>query len=155
MFWPHDNSDSWRLPFRSQSEQIPTAPKGGRTDACLLFALEAGRMCRRFDTADRLASQLKENKSAACRRKIERILELVKKDYEAGGYNSPTEAEREFRRLVTNEEICKQPQEFKLGPQSLLNRGFWVWLVSTPRHRIKSYSTMALSRGEYVVVSPR
>jgi hypothetical protein len=55
---------------------------------------------------DRLATQLEANKNAACRRAIQRILELVKKDFEAGGH-SPTEAEREFRRLVENDEVCK------------------------------------------------
>jgi hypothetical protein len=58
------------------------------------------------DFLDRLATQLKVGKSAACRRAIQQVLELVKKDYEAGGH-SPTEAEREFRRLVENEEACK------------------------------------------------
>jgi hypothetical protein len=58
------------------------------------------------DFLDRLATQLRANKSAAGRRAIQRILELVNKDYEAGGH-SPTEAEREFRRLVENDEACK------------------------------------------------
>jgi hypothetical protein len=59
------------------------------------------------DFLDRLATQLKVGKSAACRRAIQRILELVKKDYEAGGHQSPTEAEHEFRRLVENDGTCK------------------------------------------------
>ena len=58
------------------------------------------------DFLDRLATQLKVGKRAACRRAIQRVLELVKIDYDAGGH-SPTEAEREFRRLVENEEACK------------------------------------------------
>jgi hypothetical protein len=56
---------------------------------------------------DCLSNQLKANKSASCRRAIERLLELVKKDYQAGGYKSVTEAEREFRRLVESDETCK------------------------------------------------
>jgi DNA-binding GntR family transcriptional regulator len=56
---------------------------------------------------DRLAAQLKANKNPSCRRAIQRILELVKKDYESGGHNSTTEAEREFRRLVANDPTCK------------------------------------------------
>lgn len=49
---------------------------------------------------DRLATQLKTNKSAACRRAIQRILETVKKNYEDGRYRSQTEAESEFRKLL-------------------------------------------------------
>jgi hypothetical protein len=56
---------------------------------------------------DRLATQLKADKNASCRRAIERILELVKRDYEAGGHRSTTDAEREFRRLVENDQACK------------------------------------------------
>jgi hypothetical protein len=40
------------------------------------------------DFLDRLSNQLKANKSASCRRTIERLLELVKKDYQAGGYKT-------------------------------------------------------------------
>jgi hypothetical protein len=58
------------------------------------------------DFLDRLAKQLKANKNAACRRAIQRILALMKKDYEAGRYNAHTEAENEFRRLVENDERC-------------------------------------------------
>lgn len=56
---------------------------------------------------DRLATQLKTNKSAACRRAIQRILETVKKNYEDGRYRSQTEAESEFRKLVERDEACK------------------------------------------------
>ena len=59
------------------------------------------------DFLDRLAIQLKANKSPSCRRAIERLLQLVKKDYESGGHNSTAEAEREFRRLVENDSTCK------------------------------------------------
>ena len=67
--------------------------------------MRAFHFARRFkygDFLDRLATQLKVGKGASCRRAIQRVLELVKKDYEASGH-SPTEAEREFRRLVENE----------------------------------------------------
>jgi len=56
---------------------------------------------------DQLATQLRNNKSAACRRAIQRILDVVKKDYERGKYGSHTEAENDFRRLVDREEACK------------------------------------------------
>ena len=53
---------------------------------------------------DRLASQLKIDKSAAKRRAIERILETVRQNYQAGKYETPTDAERAFRRLVVEQE---------------------------------------------------
>ena len=56
---------------------------------------------------DQLATQLRINKTAACRRAIQRILDVVKKEYERGKYGSHTEAENEFRRLVDREEACK------------------------------------------------
>jgi hypothetical protein len=49
---------------------------------------------------DRLASQLKVGKDAVSRRAIERILDVIKKGYEEGKYESPVEAERDFRQLV-------------------------------------------------------
>jgi hypothetical protein len=52
---------------------------------------------------DRLASQLKIGKSAVSRRAIERILDDLKKRYEKGQYQSPIEAERDFRKLVEGE----------------------------------------------------
>jgi hypothetical protein len=76
------------------------------TDFSLLFFVDSYNHLVSHDFLNRLATQLKVGKSAACRRAIQRVLELVKKDYDAGGH-SPTEAEREFRRLVENEEACK------------------------------------------------
>jgi hypothetical protein len=38
---------------------------------------------------------------------IERILDVIKKSYENGQYQSPTEAERDFRQLVEREENAK------------------------------------------------
>ena len=52
---------------------------------------------------DRLASQLKIGKDPVSRRAIERILDVLKKSYEDGKYQSPTEAERDFRQLVEGE----------------------------------------------------
>jgi hypothetical protein len=52
---------------------------------------------------DRLASQLKIGKDAVSRRAIERILDVIKKSYEHGKYESPVEAERDFRKLVEGE----------------------------------------------------
>lgn len=56
---------------------------------------------------DQLATQLRNNKTAACRRAIQRILEAVKKNYEEGKYDSHAEAESEFRKLVEREETCR------------------------------------------------
>ncbi len=53
---------------------------------------------------DRLASQLKIDKSAAGRRGIERILDTVRQNYEEGKYETPTDAERAFRQLVVEQE---------------------------------------------------
>ena len=52
---------------------------------------------------DRLASQLKVGKDPASRRAIERILDVIKKSYEDGQYESSVEAERDFRQLVERE----------------------------------------------------
>ena len=55
-----------------------------------------------------LAAELKTDKSAACRRAIQRILAMVKKNYEAGEYSSKTEAEHAFRRFVQRQGTCQQ-----------------------------------------------
>jgi hypothetical protein len=49
---------------------------------------------------DRLASQLKVGKDPASRRAIDRILDVIKKGYVNGQYESSVEAERDFRRTV-------------------------------------------------------
>ena len=59
------------------------------------------------DFLDRLATQLKTNKSALCRRAIQRILAVVKKNFEDGKYENDVEAEADFRRLVDRDEGCK------------------------------------------------
>ena len=56
---------------------------------------------------DRLASQLKIGRDPASRRAIVRILDVIKKSYENGQYQSSTEAEREFRQLVERDENSK------------------------------------------------
>jgi predicted transcriptional regulator len=56
---------------------------------------------------DRLANQLKANKSAICRRAIQRILVQMKQHYETGQYQSTADAENEFRRLVESDLACK------------------------------------------------
>jgi hypothetical protein len=59
------------------------------------------------DFLERLASQLKVGKGAACRRAIQRILVRIKEHYESGQYQSITDAENEFRRLVESDLACK------------------------------------------------
>jgi hypothetical protein len=56
---------------------------------------------------DRVANQLKANKTATCRRAIQRILVRMKEHYESGQYRSTTDAENEFRRLVDADLACK------------------------------------------------
>jgi hypothetical protein len=59
------------------------------------------------DFLDRLATQLKTNKSALCRRAIQRILAVVKKNFADGKYENDVEAEADFRQLVDRDEGCK------------------------------------------------
>ena len=62
---------------------------------------------------DHLASQLKANKSAACRRAIQRILGVIKNNYETGKYSNYTEAETDFRSLVEGDVNCKSLKELR------------------------------------------
>ena len=64
-------------------------------------------LCVSTDFLDRLASQLRANKSAACRRALQRILAVVKKNVEDGKYKNDVEAEADFRQLVDRDEGCK------------------------------------------------
>jgi len=64
-------------------------------------------LCVSTDFLDRLASQLRANKSAACRRAIQRILAVMKKNFEDGKYKNDVEAEADFRQLVDRDEGCK------------------------------------------------
>ena len=53
---------------------------------------------------ERLASELKIGRHAAYRHAVQRALETVKKNYEAGQYHSTTEAEHMLRKLVAQEQ---------------------------------------------------
>jgi hypothetical protein len=57
---------------------------------------------------DQLAHQLKIDKTPACRRAINRILEEVRKRCESGEYSDPTEAEPAFRKFVEEERACQK-----------------------------------------------
>jgi hypothetical protein len=56
---------------------------------------------------DRMAVQLKVDKTVACCRAIERILALIKKNFEAAKYSTQSEAENDFRRIVEEQERCR------------------------------------------------
>jgi hypothetical protein len=56
---------------------------------------------------DRLAQQLRIDKSPSCRRAINRILEEMKKRCEDGKYSTPTAAELDFRDSVEKEAVCQ------------------------------------------------
>ena len=64
-------------------------------------------LCVRTDFLDRLATQLRVNKSAACRRAIQGILAVTKKNLEEGKHKNDVEAEADFRHLVERDEGCK------------------------------------------------
>jgi hypothetical protein len=53
---------------------------------------------------DKLASELKIGRHAAYRHAVQRVLEIVKKNYESGQYRSTTEAEYMLRKLVDQEQ---------------------------------------------------
>lgn len=53
---------------------------------------------------DKLASELKIGRHAAYRHAVQRVLEIVRKNYEAGQYRSSTEAEYMLRKLVEQEQ---------------------------------------------------
>ncbi len=57
---------------------------------------------------DQLAKQLKNNKTPACRRAINRILGEVKERCDRGEYTSPTHAETAFRQSVDQEKACRK-----------------------------------------------
>jgi hypothetical protein len=56
----------------------------------------------------RLAHQLRIDKTPACRRAINRILEDMKKRCESGEYRDPMEAESAFRKFVRDERSCQK-----------------------------------------------
>jgi hypothetical protein len=78
-----------------------------QSEECLPFPATHNQTLMEMGFLDRLANQLKVNKSATCRRAIQRILVRVKKHYEKGQYQSTTDAENEFRRLVESDLACK------------------------------------------------
>jgi hypothetical protein len=53
---------------------------------------------------DKLASELKIGRHAAYRHAVQRVLEIVRKNYESGQYRSTTEAEYTLRKLVEQEQ---------------------------------------------------
>ena len=55
---------------------------------------------------DKLASELKIGRHAAYRHAVQRVLEIVRKNYESGEYHSTTEAELMLRKLVEQEPNC-------------------------------------------------
>jgi hypothetical protein len=56
---------------------------------------------------DQLAHQWKIDKTPACRRAINRILEEIRKRCENGEYSDPTEAESGFRKFVDDGRCCQ------------------------------------------------
>jgi hypothetical protein len=79
-------------------------PKGNRP---FVRCPDSYNLCVSTDFLDRLSTQLKANKSAPCRRAIQRILAVVKENFEDGKYKNHVEAEAEFRQLVNRDEGCK------------------------------------------------
>lgn len=57
---------------------------------------------------NRLAHQLRIDKTPACRRAINRILEDMKKRCENGEYRTPMDAESAFRKFVDDERSCQK-----------------------------------------------
>jgi hypothetical protein len=57
---------------------------------------------------DQLATQLKADKTPACRRAINRILDGMKKRVEGGEFPTPMDAEAMLRKLVEDERACQK-----------------------------------------------
>jgi hypothetical protein len=68
---------------------------------------------------DQLAHQLRIDKTPACRRAINRILEEMKKRCENGEYADPMAAESAFRKFVEDERSCQKAQRV---PEKLASR---------------------------------
>jgi hypothetical protein len=62
---------------------------------------------------DQLAHQLRIDRTPACRRAINRILEEIRKRCENGEYRDPTEAESAFRKFVEDERVCQKPKNLQ------------------------------------------
>lgn len=57
---------------------------------------------------DRLARQLRTDKTPSCRRAINRILEYMKKRCDDGQYETPMATESDFREFVEKERACEK-----------------------------------------------
>jgi hypothetical protein len=79
---------------------------GGRLRAENLSLYTSGVRDTQF--LERLAQVLKAGKNPACQRAIGRLLTSMKKRYEDGEYESPSQAEAAFRRLVDEESPCQK-----------------------------------------------
>jgi hypothetical protein len=55
---------------------------------------------------NRLAQQLRIDKTPSCRRAINRILNELKQRYESGKYSTPMAAESDFREFVEKDRAC-------------------------------------------------
>jgi hypothetical protein len=98
------------LPTVTQYDSIENeAPRhsDSRQVQGLLFSVAHNQTLMETAFLDRLATQLNTNKSAQCRRAIQRILVRMKEHCESGQYQSTTDAENEFRRLVESDLACK------------------------------------------------
>jgi hypothetical protein len=80
--------------------------RGGRLRAENLSLYTSGVRDTQF--LERLAQVLKAGKNAACQRAIGRLLASMKKSYEDGEYESPSQAEFAFRTLVDEESSCQK-----------------------------------------------
>jgi hypothetical protein len=85
---------------------MPAAPAPFRGVALIKLPLDQTFMDTEY--LDRLAHQLRIDRTAACRRAINRILEEVRKRCESGEYGDPTEAESAFRIFVEEEQSCQK-----------------------------------------------
>ena len=90
-----------------RDELNPNFAFAGTQVQCRPFPATHSQTLMETGFLDRLANQLKINKSATCRRAIQRILVRMKEHCESGQYRSTTDAENEFRRLVESDLACK------------------------------------------------
>jgi hypothetical protein len=79
---------------------------GGRLRAENLSLYTSGVRDTQF--LEHLAQVLKAGKNAACQPAIGRLLTSMKKRYEDGEYESPSQAEAAFRGLVDEESPCQK-----------------------------------------------
>jgi hypothetical protein len=74
----------WGQQIRTTNDRLPAIPPTG--------------------FLDKLASELKIGRHAAYRHAVQRVFEIVRKNYESGQYRSTTEAEYMLRKLVEQEQ---------------------------------------------------